>query len=338
MVHFNAQFKYILALDFHYLRPLLALGDLSGSILDECSMDVPPKANAADRAALVIRTAHLLLEQNQLATDMLCCIAVSAPGIFDGDNHLRFANEQFSEWFEVDIFSQLSAQFGTPVLVKNDVKTALIGELQFGAGIHSKSLLYVSCGLGIGSAIALDGRLYEGDRFSAGEIYNYIDSSKLAAGTNLEKTVCLDALLQTLHKKIQSGSLSSLQDFPNFSFQDIITAYRGGDALVLDAIREIGSEIGCAVSNIANLLAIDLVVIGGEYLVFADTLLPVIQQIASHTAQFPSRSALLCENAMLVSLVLLLWPDPPILTGCAVAACPSDFKQYKPRVPAAACL
>ena len=122
--------------------------------------------------------------------------------------------------------------------------------------------------MGIGSAIALGGQLYEGATFSAGEIFSYIDPEKLANNRSLEKTICLDSLMQMLRERIDSGMPSILSNIGAFTFQDVITAYRTKDALVLDTLREIGREIGCAVSNIANLLAIDTVILGGEYLAF----------------------------------------------------------------------
>ena len=71
-----------------------------------------------------------------------------------------------------------------------------------------------------------------------------------------------------------------LSNIEEFTFQDVVTAYRFKDPLVLETLKEIGMEIGCAISNIANLLAIESVIFGGEYLAFSDILLPIIQQIA----------------------------------------------------------
>ena len=52
------------------------------------------------------------------------------------------------------------------VLVKNDIKTAALGEWT-GSAKSTDNMLYFSCGQGIGTGLILDGRLYEGPQPSA---------------------------------------------------------------------------------------------------------------------------------------------------------------------------
>src|SRR6185436_2841620 len=63
----------------------------------------------------------------------------------------------------------LSAKFGVPVTVENDVRAAAWGEFRFG-GHRARSLLTVFVGSGVGSGAVLDGRLWTGAGNGAGEL------------------------------------------------------------------------------------------------------------------------------------------------------------------------
>ena len=66
---------------------------------------------------------------------------------------------------------------GLPVTVENDANAAAVGEAQFGAGQGLNDFLFVCYGTGVGGAILMDGKLYRGGSFSAGEFGGLITHS-----------------------------------------------------------------------------------------------------------------------------------------------------------------
>jgi glucokinase len=73
-------------------------------------------------------------------------------------------------WRDVPLGESLTATFGVPVHVENDVRAAAWGEYRFGARRHPSSLLAVFVGTGVGSGLVLDGRLWTGAGNAAGEL------------------------------------------------------------------------------------------------------------------------------------------------------------------------
>ncbi|MEG1322081.1 MAG: ROK family protein [Ruthenibacterium sp.] len=73
-----------------------------------------------------------------------------------------------------DIFTK---EFDVPCVIENDVNAAAMGERVLGAGRAYENFLCVSYGTGIGGAIILDGTLYRGSCFSAGEFGGLITHS-----------------------------------------------------------------------------------------------------------------------------------------------------------------
>lgn len=68
-----------------------------------------------------------------------------------------------------NIKERLEEASGLPVVLENDSNCALLGEMVAGAGRESRNVLLLTIGTGIGGAIAIDGKLYRGGHFKAGE-------------------------------------------------------------------------------------------------------------------------------------------------------------------------
>ena len=66
--------------------------------------------------------------------------------------------------------AELSARFGLPAWVDNDVNALALAEWRFGAGRGARSLVVLAAGTGIGAGIILDGRLVRGAAGFGGEL------------------------------------------------------------------------------------------------------------------------------------------------------------------------
>lgn len=69
-------------------------------------------------------------------------------------------------------------------------------------------------------------------------------------------------------------------------FNDVVKLFRENNPYIVKQLEDIGIELGCTVSNIVNLLSVDRVIIGGEYLVFNDILLAQIKNIVRQHCLF----------------------------------------------------
>lgn len=97
-------------------------------------------------------------------------IGISTTGQVDPmEGRILYANQNVPDYTGTRVREQMEAAFGMPVTVENDVNAAGIGEAVFGAGIGQRHFICMTIGTGIGGAVFLDGRLYRGSSFSAGE-------------------------------------------------------------------------------------------------------------------------------------------------------------------------
>lgn len=80
------------------------------------------------------------------------------------------ATDTIPGYIGINIKEELESTFGLPVTVDNDVNCAAIGEYWKGCAQSNDQFLCMTLGTGIGGAIVIDGQVYYGSNYSAGEI------------------------------------------------------------------------------------------------------------------------------------------------------------------------
>lgn len=284
LLRFNKNYQYIIAVDLNFEEPVFVLANLGGEILNRFTVKISSKASFEARLLLMKNAISTLISSQEVGQNGLALIAISSPGIvLPGRKEFR-ANDQFTNWKMPELIDALESFFSTQVLVVNDVNAAAVGEYTYGIGKGTKNLVYVSCGLGAGAGIVLNGNLYEGSLKGAGEIANFRAANNLP----LEKQINLNALFFRIENQApEETKLSTIGEGDEISFKKVIKAWEAGDPFIRTCISDIAYHLGFAICNIVTLLDCDLVIVGGEYRVFSDQMLPIINDIISESSFRP---------------------------------------------------
>jgi glucokinase len=116
----------------------------------------------------LVETGTQLLERARAAGQRPVGLGVGAPGLTRTDGVVVLAGGL--AWREVPLGPLLSRRLGLPVRVENDANLAALGEHAVGAGRGTRSMVLVTLGTAVGGAVIIDGKLWRGRNFAAGEI------------------------------------------------------------------------------------------------------------------------------------------------------------------------
>lgn len=268
LLRFNPAHRYILVVSLSFSTPFFALTDLNGTPLRSFHIHLPSGTPIEDCQELVLQNIRSLLSSLEHWPDLISCIAVAAPGVFNAESELISYNMACGgpDWWKLDLKALLSEEFHLPVIVYNGIKSAVLGEWEKGEGQGRENLLYLSVGLGLGAGIILGGKPILGEHFSAGEIYAHLDPSSDAGGARLEESICMDYLERQCLLSPESPFFGA----PSVSLEEIIAAYHRSDPLVLRVVRRICHHLAVITYDYASFLAINHVIFGGEYTPFGD--------------------------------------------------------------------
>lgn len=153
-------------------------------------------------------------------------VGISTAGQVDSvKGEIIFATDSIPGYTGTKIKEIIEAETGIPTAVENDVNSAAIGEAVFGAAKGYDSFICLTYGTGIGGAIYLDGKLFTGNYFSAGEFGHIVThaggKSCTCGGCGCyEAYASARALVNTVSEKL-GKPMNGREIFANFENPEI---------------------------------------------------------------------------------------------------------------------
>lgn len=139
-----------------------ALMDEEANILDQ--HDEPtPQESIEDFLERIEAIYHNYAHANPQA------LVMSAPGRIDADHGYFYTGGALGHLHRQDMKKLLEKRVPIPFALENDAKAAALAELWKGSLKNVNSGLVLTLGTGIGGAVIVDGRLWRGHTFAAGE-------------------------------------------------------------------------------------------------------------------------------------------------------------------------
>jgi glucokinase len=98
-------------------------------------------------------------------------LGVGTPGAVDSRiGKVISLSPNIEGWQGMEIGRILKDRLNLPVVVDNDVNAMALAESRFGAGIGYRSVVCAAVGTGVGGGVVIDGKLWRGSNFTAGEL------------------------------------------------------------------------------------------------------------------------------------------------------------------------
>ncbi len=233
-------------------------------------------------------------------------VGVGVPGPVDPERGVCLFSPNLG-WRDVDVASYLQESLGLPVKVDNDVRVATLGEGWIGAARPFLTFIVITVGTGVGSGVVLDGRLWRGPGFSAGEIGHIpVDTRPDAPLCGCGRRGCLETLASgraierearaAADRAAQGGERTSLAglllDKGRISARDVAEAARAGDIVARRIFETAAEHLGVGVAAAVNLFNPEAVVIGGGVAGAWDLLQPILERTVRERAFPPNHRSL----------------------------------------------
>jgi glucokinase len=200
------------------------------------------KKNIADAVATV--------KQKLNSNEVL--IGISAPGLPDEKNEcIAFmpGRLQGLENFHWGNFLE------HPAYVINDAVSALMAEAKLGACKDKKHAVMLTLGTGVGGAILIDGKPYQGAFNKAGHIGHMVIDD--------EGDIDVTGMPGSLEECMGNCTIEKRSKGKFQSTQELLDAYRNGDEFAKSIWMKSVRQLGIGIASITNILSPEIVVLGG---------------------------------------------------------------------------
>lgn len=222
----------------------------------------PTKQYTRQRVKLInALIAHLkdLMKKHHLQLRDVTGVGIGLPGAVDPRKGVVLYLPNVPGWKNVPLRSLLSRELGMKIYLENDVNMITLGEWKYGAGRGVKNLVCMTLGTGVGGGLVLDGKIYRGEGYAAGEI-GHIPLNEQGPACSCGGYGCFERYVG--NKYIQEKGAKIFKQ-KNIRIEDIYKLAGEGNVRALHLWDEIAAHIGNGLVGVVNLLNPQLIIIGG---------------------------------------------------------------------------
>jgi len=265
--------RYAVGIDIGGTYIKLALVDINGRISRRSKLSTSNYRTREELIEAVASEVKAIRAEASLPRGALLGAGIGVPGLVDFKRGMVYNLTNLSGWRNTPLKKMLGAKLGLPVMVDNDVNLMALGEYRFGAGKGAKNIICLTLGTGVGGGIIIDGALYRGSTFSAGEI-GHMPLKEDGLSCNCGGRGCLECyvgngyLVEEIKAEIRAGVRTMItkltgKNVSAITPETITQAALKGDKFSIDFWNKVGRRLGITLTGVINLLNPERIIIGG---------------------------------------------------------------------------
>lgn len=226
-------------------------------------------------------TSHLIekMENKAGSSDKIIGLGLGIHGPVNPRKGLSLYAPHFN-WKNKNIKEEMVKLVDYPVFIDNDVRMMALGEKWGGVGKNYDNFIFVNLGYGIGSGIIINGELYYGNDWTAGEFghMTILEEGPICSCGNqgcLEAVISIDHLVKKYFNESEKSNLylETKQQWTMLNQE----AQREKNA-ARNIILEAANYLGTGLANLVNLFNPRAIILGGDMMTAEDYILPVVRE------------------------------------------------------------
>ncbi len=281
--------RYYLGIDVGGTKILAGLFDRSLNLL--AKWKIKTKADRGGDVVIdrIARAARELVEDQGLRMADIRAIGLGVPGVVIKG---RVYNAYNLHWNEVAIQTILRRRLRVPVFVDNDCNLFTLGIHRVELKGKPETMAGVFLGTGFGGGLIINGQLFRGHNFAAGEFGQMtIDKNGLKTAHSfrgsLESLASRTGIVRALRKAVLEGEGTMLQEelgphLTGVRSRHLRIALAERDPLAKRIVKQAAEDTGIGVAAIISAIGPEYVMInGGVIEALHKAMLPVIRKTAA---------------------------------------------------------
>lgn len=322
--------KPIVGVDLGGTNMQIGVVDPEGHIIGRSRQKTKAEEGQAAVINRIVEGIRHACEEAQLTPAMLGGVGIGAPGAIDPEGGVVLEAVNL-RWDNVPLARLVKEKLrpAGPVVLDNDVNAAIYGEWRLGAAVGATDVLGVWIGTGVGGGLILNGKMYAGAFYTAGEIGHttLIPGAPLGRRSleqNCSRTAIVDRLISLIKSNHKSRLLEYVEIKDHKAHRDdekyrkvgsktIAQAFTSGDKLTVQVVEEVARMVATSVANMVTVLSLPKVVLGGGFTeAMGEPFVKIVRRDVREMV-FPAR----CKA---VDVVASLLEDDAGLLGAAMLA------------------
>ncbi|APX34978.1 hypothetical protein BH708_16020 [Brachybacterium sp. P6-10-X1] len=320
--------RYTVGLHIDPARLTVVMQDLAGAVVGDAVSPAPRTPDPASVLDLVETTIRSLLEDTSVPVELIAGIGVASPGPVDAAHGTVIDAPILPGWDVVELKKELELRFAIPVAVEKDNIAAVAGEVWKSSG-EDENLAFIYLGSGVSAGLVLDGNIVRGAGINVGDIGHMSGDPNgpicQCGGRGCITATALPAVL--VGEATGRGVLPVVDLGDAGAVENALTelcrlADEHSDSPAAEIIDRTARSFGRVCAQLANLLDLDTIVLGGpQWTALRPSFLRIIPSLVnrnylgrtSHVVQV--RGTSIGEHAGAVGAAsLVMWEtmfDPP---------------------------
>jgi len=312
--------KYILGVEIGGTKLQLAISSRNGEILNEHQGRVNVNAGAPGILEWLEYHIPAMYARASDLNGELVALGCGFGGPIDTAKGEVLKSVQIPGWSGFPLKAWFEEKYNLPTVIANDSNAATWGEYNNGSGIGSRYFFYTNMGSGVGGGIVIDGQLYDGQGYGAGEFgqtyvpdWTHNHPGKPEKIENLCSGWAIEERLRKTKYVPQESVLIELAggDAQAIDIRNLVEAALAGDEFALQEIDRIAYSMGLGLANMLCLVNVEVIAIGGGVSNMGDLLIKPIRKyvrkyefISSHN-KYKIGKCELGDSIVLVGAILI---------------------------------
>ena len=214
-----------------------------------------------DKEALIgaiTASVSVIMREAGLAKSAVSGVGIGLPGPVDFDNGVVHFFPNIPGWREVKLRDILRDRLRLKVRVDNDANLMALAESRLGAARGARNAVCVTLGTGVGGGLIIDGKLFRGSTYAAGEI-GHIPINEKGPACGCGAFGCLETYIGNRRILAHARGVFGRE----VTLEEISRLASAGDRKAAGVWEYVGAKLGTGLAGVVNLLNPDCVVIGG---------------------------------------------------------------------------